>query len=166
MLRLRIEVDDPRREDVRLLLVRHLAFANEHSPPEDVHALDAAGLSGPDITFYGARHGGRLLGVGALKELDQAHGELKSMHTAEAWRGRGVGRALVDRLLDVARRRRYRRVSLETGTADAFAPARSMYLSAGSAPCPPFGDYTLSPNSVCMTTDLSRGGPQGGPSSP
>jgi len=149
-----ITVDDPRAEDVRALLARHLAFAHAHSPPQDVHALDADGLRGPAVTFLTYRFGGVLLGVGALKRLDPEHAELKSMHVAEEARGRGIGRAILDRLLDVARERGYRRVSLETGSMEAFAPARSLYASAGFTPCPPFGDYWETPNSTCMTLAL------------
>jgi putative acetyltransferase len=79
---------------------------------------------------------------------------LKSMHTAQAARGRGVGRAMVDHLIGVARDRGFRRVSLETGTMAAFAPARALYASAGFRPCGAFGDYSLSPNSTFMTLSL------------
>ena len=150
-----IAIDDPRAADVRALLEQHLSFAHEHSPPEDVHALDLAGLLDPAITFYSARRDGELLGVGALKQLDVEHGELKSMHTAAAARGNGVGRAMLDHLLREARARRYRRVSLETGTMDAFSAARWLYERAGFTPCPPFANYFESPNSVCMTLELS-----------
>jgi putative acetyltransferase len=149
-----IALDDPRAEDVRALLEHHLAFANEHSPPEDVHALDLDGLLRPDISFYSYRVDGQLLGIGALKTVDADHAELKSMHTAEAARGRGVGRAMVDHLLAVARERGIRRVSLETGTPDAFVPARSLYASVGFEECGPFGAYFDSPWSVCMTLQL------------
>jgi putative acetyltransferase len=149
-----IALDDPRADDVRALLERHLAFANEHSPPEDVHALDLDGLLRPDISFYSYRVQGELLGIGALKALDEGHAELKSMHTAEAARGRGVGRAMVDHLLGVARARGIRRVSLETGTPEVFVPARSLYASFGFEECEPFGQYFESPWSVCMTLQL------------
>jgi putative acetyltransferase len=149
-----IAVHDPRAADVRALLERHLAFANEHSPPENVHALDVDGLTRAEITFFGARRAGELLGVGALKQLDPGHGELKSMHTAATARGQGVGRAIVTHLLAEARRRGYRRVSLETGTMEAFAPARSLYAGFGFEPCEPFGDYPDSPLSACMTLPL------------
>jgi putative acetyltransferase len=149
-----IRVDDPRRADVRRLLERHLAFANEHSPPEDVHALDVDALVDPAVTFFSFRDDGELLGVGALKQLDQDHAELKSMHTAQAARGRGVARALLDRLISVARERGVRRLSLETGAMEAFAPARSLYASAGFTPCGPFGDYNPSRNSTFMTLSL------------
>jgi putative acetyltransferase len=149
-----VSLDDPRAADVRALLERHLAFANEHSPPEDVHALDLDGLLQPDISFYSYRIEGELLGIGALKMLDSEHAELKSMHTAAAARGRGVGRAMVDHLLAVARARGVRRVSLETGTPDVFVPARSLYARFGFEECEPFGQYFESPWSVCMTLQL------------
>jgi putative acetyltransferase len=148
--------DDPRSPDVRALLERHLLFANEHSPPEDVHALDIDGLLDPGISFFAYRVEGELLGVGALKHLDDTHAELKSMHTSAEARGRGVGRAMLDHLVAIARERGYRRVSLETGTMDAFAPARAMYAKAGFVSCPPFGGYWDSPYSVCMTLALAE----------
>jgi putative acetyltransferase len=146
-----ISIDDPRNEDVRALLARHLAFAGLHTPPEDVHALDVDGLLDPSVTFFSFRRDGELLGVAALKQLDDHHGEVKSMHTVQAARGRGIGRALLDHLLEVARARGYRRVSLETGSMEAFAPARSLYTSAGFTPCGHFGDYDPSRNSTFMT---------------
>src|SRR2546423_1893327 len=118
-----IAIDDPRIDDVRTLLDRHLAFARDVTPPDHVHALEVDNLVGPAVTFFSARRDGVLLGVGALKRLDETHAELKSMHTSEAARGRGVGRAMVDHLLAVAADRGYQRVSLETGSIDAFAPA-------------------------------------------
>ena len=146
-----IEVDDPRRDDVRALLEQHLAFARGVTPPEDVHALDLDGLLDPSITFFSLRVDGELLGVGAIKQLDPEHAEVKSMHTTAAARRRGVGRAIVDHLLAVAAERGVRRVSLETGAGEAFAPARSLYADAGFVPCGPFGDYRASPNSAFMT---------------
>ena len=96
------------------------------------------------------------MGVGALKELDKTHGEVKSMHTAAASRGIGVARALLDHVLAVALARGYRRVSLETGTTDVFVPARALYARAGFVRCDPFNGYRDRPNSVCMTLSLSR----------
>jgi putative acetyltransferase len=149
-----IGIDDPRAADVYALLERHLDFCRATSPPEDVHALDLSGLLDPAVTFYGVRRGDELLAIGAIKELDTGHAELKSMHTAAAARGQGAARALVDHLLDVARQRGYARVSLETGTMDAFLPARTLYQTAGFAACEPFGCYSHSPNSTCMTVLL------------
>jgi putative acetyltransferase len=152
-----IAQEDPTAWDVAALLDTHLAFARDHSPPEDVFALDSRGRAEPNLTFFAARDDGQLLAVGALRQLDPAHAELKSMHTAAAARGRGVGRAMLSHLLAVARARGCTRVSLETGTLPAFARARRMYAAAGFVPCPPFGDYRGSEHSVCMTLDLGVG---------
>jgi putative acetyltransferase len=146
-----IAEDDPCAGDVRAVLERHLAFSRDVTPPEGVYALDIEGLLDPAITFFSARIDGELVGVGALKQLDDSHAELKSMHTVEAARGKGVGRAMVDHLLSVAAQRRYQRVSLETGVMTAFAPARSLYTKVGFRPCPPYGEYVGSPTSACMT---------------
>jgi putative acetyltransferase len=150
-----ISIDDPRAKDVHELLERHLAFAHSHTPLEDIHALDVDGLLDPAVTFFSFRRHGELLGVGALKQLDGEHAELKSMHTAQAARGRGIGRAMVEHLVGVARERGFRRVSLETGSMPAFAPARSLYASAGFRPCGPFGDYSPSRSSAFMTLSLN-----------
>jgi putative acetyltransferase len=146
--------DSPDADDVADLLDRHLQFSRATTPPAFVFALDLAGLATPDITFCSARIDGRLLGVGALKELDPEHGELKSMHTAEAARGRGVATAMVHHLVELARSRDYRRVSLETGCGPAFAPARALYARAGFTVCGPFAAYPDNANSVFMTRQL------------
>jgi putative acetyltransferase len=146
-----ISTDDPSADDIRELLERHLAFARATTAPEDVYALDVNGLVDPAVTFFSYRVEGRPLGVGALKRIDDEHAEIKSMHTAEEARGRGVARALVDHLIGVARERGYRRVSIETGSGPAFAPARALYASANFEPCGAFGDYRPSPNSAYMT---------------
>jgi putative acetyltransferase len=149
-----IAVDDPRVADVYALLERHLAFAMEHTPPEDVHALDLDGLLDPTVTFFSARSEDELLAIGALKQLDDGHGELKSMHTARAARRQGVGRAMVEHLVNLGRQRGYRHISLETGTMDAFAPARSLYQVMGFTVCGPFDNYSMSPSSTFMTLTL------------
>ena len=155
-------IEDPRADDVGALLELHLAFARADTPPEDAHALDVDGLTDPAVTLFGLRADGQLLGVAALKRLDDAHAEVKSMHTAEAARERGVGRALVEHVIAVARERGYRRLSLETGAGPTFAPARRLYARVGFVACEPFAAYVASPNSLYMTIALdgdSRGGP-------
>lgn len=154
-----ISAEDPRSAELRELLERHLAFARVHTPPEDVHALDSDGLLDPAITFFGFRLEGELLGVGAVKRLDCDHAEVKSMHTAERARGRGIGQAMLEHLIAMARARGFRRLSLETGSQPAFAAARSLYERAGFRPCGPFGDYRPSPNSTFMTLSLDTAGP-------
>lgn len=146
-----IAIADPRIDDVRQLVEHHLEFGRLHSPPRDVHALEVDALLDPAVTLFGIRCRGDLVAIGALKRLDDRHTELKTMHTAEHVRGLGIGRAMVDYLLAVVRERGFERVSLETGSMEAFAPARSLYTSAGFAPCGPFGDYRRSPNSIYMT---------------
>lgn len=147
--------DDPEAHDVQVLLEKHLEFANLHSPREDVHALDVTGLTHESVSFFSIRERGTLLGVGALKRLDDSHAELKSIHTAESARGRGVGKAIVDHLLLMARQEGFVRVSLETGSMGAFGPSRSLYLAAGFEVCEPFADYRPSVNSVFMTMRLA-----------
>lgn len=147
--------EDPQERDVRALQAEHLAFARGLSPGEHVHALDVDGLADPAVTLYGLRRDGVLLGVGALKRLDDTHVEVKSMHVGEAARGQGLGRAIVEHLLAVAAEQGFRRISLETGTMDAFAPARALYASSGFEPCAPFGAYTVNPYSTCMTRELA-----------
>lgn len=151
----RIAADDPRNPDVQALLARHRAFALGQTPPEHAFALDAAGLLDPAIMFFSLREDGSLLGIGAIRQLDPRHAEIKSMHTAEAARGRGIGRAMLAHLLDIARARGFRQVSLETGTTAAFAPARALYTSAGFVPCGPFSDYRPSQDNYFMTLVLA-----------
>src|SRR3712207_5784433 len=130
-----IAVDDPAAPDVRALIARHLEFARATTPPEAVFALDLDGLQEPGVTLFSYRVDGEVLGIAALKRLDDEHAELKSMHTAAEARGRGVGRALVDHIVAVARERGYRRISVETGSGAAFEAARTLYASAGFEPC-------------------------------
>lgn len=146
--------DDPARSDVRALLEEHLRCMHELSPPESVHALDVAELQAADVTFWTIRDGELLLGCGALKELDARHGEIKSMRTPLALRRRGAGRAMLTHIVEVARERGYERLSLETGTPEAFIPAQRLYESFGFQYCTPFGDYKLDPYSAFMTLRL------------
>jgi len=150
-----IAADDPLAHDVAALLATHLAFARAVTAADDVHALPTDELAGADVAFFSARVDGAVVGIGALKHLDGDHVEIKSMHTAASARGRGVGRAMVQHLVDTAREHGCRRVSLETGSMTAFAPARALYAAAGFEECDSFGDYGASPERVCMTLVLS-----------
>lgn len=149
-----IAEEDPRDPDVLALLERHLEFARAVTPPDDVHALDVEGLLDDRVTFFGLRSADRLLGIGAIKSLDESHVELKSIHTAEEARGNGIGRAIVEHLLEVARSKGATRASLETGAMDEFAPSRSLYQRVGFVDCEPFAEYVPSRNSTFMTMDL------------
>jgi len=151
---MKLEVDDLSRAAVHALLNEHLQSMYELSPPESVHALDLDRLRKPEITFWTAWDGSRLLGCGALKELDRRHGEVKSMRTAETLRRKGAGRAILAHIVEVAKSRSYERLSLETGSMQAFEPAQRLYESFGFTYCGPFGDYVEDPNSVFMTLRL------------
>ena len=143
-------------DDLRVvaLLHAHLTRARAETALGSAHALDLSGLRAPEVTFWSAWEGDAVVGVGALKRLSADHGEVKSMHTAEAARGRGVGSAMLRHIMAAARARGMSRVSLETGSWPYFAPARALYARHGFVECPPFGDYRADPNSVFMTLDL------------
>jgi len=152
-----IRIDDLRGPEIAVLLGVHLRHSAKHSPPESVHALDLDALRVPEITFWTAWDGASLLGCGALKQLDPRHGEIKSMHTAERHRGRGVAAGILQRIVEEARVRGYRRLSLETGSMVAFAAARALYARFGFATCGPFGSYVLDRYSTFMTLGLANG---------
>ena len=151
---MRIERDDLTREAVHALLREHLANMHELSPPESVHALDLSKLRAPDVTFWTVWEDAVLLGCGALKELSATHGEVKSMRTPHALRRRGAGRAVLTHIIGEARKRGYERLSLETGSHDAFRPAQALYRSFGFRDCGPFAGYARDPNSVFMFLEL------------
>jgi putative acetyltransferase len=151
---MRIELDDLSRQEVHALLREHLDNMYELSPPESVHALDLSKLRSPDITFWTVWDESVLIGCGALKELAPTHGEVKSMRTPRSLRRRGAGRAVLAHIVAEARSRGYRRLSLETGSNEAFRPAQKLYESFGFTYCGPFGDYKADPNSVFMTLEL------------
>lgn len=149
-----IKIDDLSGDDIRALLNEHLQSMYELSPPESVHALDLEKLRQPDVTFWTVWHESQLVGCGALKELDNRHGEIKSMRTPQAVRRQGAGRAMLAHIIDVAKSRSYERLSLETGSMPAFEPARRLYESFGFTYCGPFGSYAEDPHSVFMTLRL------------
>ncbi len=151
---MQIDIDDLSRPAIHALLNEHLQNMYALGPPESVHALDLEKLRRPEITFWSAWDGPVLLGCGALKELDGNHGEVKSMRTPNALRRRGAGRALLAQIIGAARARAYERLSLETGSMQAFQPAQKLYASFGFTYCGPFGDYIEDPNSVFMTLRL------------
>ncbi|MFD1956329.1 GNAT family N-acetyltransferase [Paenibacillus thailandensis] len=149
-----IRQDDLSGEKVIALIAEHLYGMSLHSPPESIHALDLVGLKKTDITFWSGWEEDELLGIGALKELDGGHGEVKSMRTSSLHLRKGVARRMLQHIIDEAKRRGYGRISLETGSMEAFAPARRLYESFGFAYCGPFADYKEDPNSVFMTKEL------------
>ncbi len=151
----RLATADPADPAVDALIRLHLTEMHAKTPAGFVFALDTSALAAPDITLVGAWIDGELAGLGALKELDPAHGELKSMRTHPDHTRRGVGQAVLDHLIAMARARGYARVSLETGTTDDFAAAIALYERNGFTPCGPFGDYAPSDHNRFLTLALA-----------
>ncbi len=149
-----IRLDNLNGPEIAELLMEHLRCMARVSPPESIHALNLDGLRQPEITFWTVWQGQALAGCGALKQLDAAHGEIKSMRTAAAHLRKGVAGTLLQHIIAEARRRRYQRLSLETGSMDYFEPARQLYQKYGFQRCDPFADYVEDPNSVFMTMTL------------
>lgn len=148
---MQIRIDDLTSPEIAELLEEHLRDMYAASPPESVHALDLSKLRKPEITFWSAWVGSDLVGCGALKELEPGHAEIKSMRSANRFRGTGVGKKMLEHILQVARERNYTRLSLETGTQDFFLPARKLYERYGFEYCGPFADYAEDPYSAFMT---------------
>jgi len=150
-----IRVDDLRGSEIAALLAEHLECAAKVTPAKSRHALDLDRLRQPEITFWSVWQGQELAGCGALKELDAAHGEIKSMRTATAHLRKGVAAAVLQHIIDEAKRRGYRRLSLETGSVEYFEPARQLYQKFGFRRCAPFAGYVEDSNSVFMTMELT-----------
>ncbi len=149
-----IKLDNLKGSEIQQFLREHLEDMVQNSPPESMHALSVEELRKTDITFWSVWNNNELLGCGALKELNPQHGEIKSMRTASAHRGKGVATKLLSHILEEAKRRNYNRVSLETGSMDAFSSAHNLYSKFGFKKCGPFADYVEDPNSVFMSLEL------------
>lgn len=151
---MQIRIDDLSSPEIAELLNEHLQDMYAASPPESVHALDLSKLRKPEITFWSVWDNNELVGCGALKELDPAHAEIKSMRSANRFRGQGFGKKMMEHILSVAAERKYQRLSLETGSTDFFIPARKLYERYGFQYCGPFGDYEEDPYSIFMARTL------------
>lgn len=154
MADVRIVEDGLSGEAIQALVAFHLTGMHAHSPACKVHALPVASLRGPGVTFYSAWVGEAVAGMGAIKQLDPGHGELKSMRVAPEWLGQGVGEAMLLHLLAVASQRGYARVSLETGRGPAFEPALGLYRKHGFVACEAFAEYVVDDFSQCLTLAL------------
>jgi putative acetyltransferase len=153
-LTISIAAESPLGADLALLMERHTQAMHADTPPESIHMLDASGLAVPGISFFVMREDGRPVGMGAFKRIGATHGEIKSMHILHELRGRGLAQAMLEHLLAEAAGAGLRRLSLETGSQDSFAPARKLYERAGFAYCPPFEGYRDDPMSVFMTREI------------
>jgi len=150
----KIVVDDLSGPEIARFLEEHVREMRSVSPPESKHALDLDGLRGPEVTFWSVLDAGTLVGCGAIKRLDPRHAELKSMRTAPARKRSGIASLMLEHIIAEARRLGFTRLSLETGSAEFFRPARRLYEKFGFGYCEPFADYRPDPNSVFMTRVL------------
>lgn len=150
-----IAAEMPTSAEVLALLKHHLEEMHRCSPACKVHALPAERLADSHVTFFTARVAGELAAIGALRAIDMARGEIKSMRTVDAWRGKGAGKAMLGNLLTEARTRGYGWVGLETGRHPVFEPAHRLYAQHGFRECPPFGDYISDDFSLCMGLTLA-----------
>jgi putative acetyltransferase len=152
---LTIAPESPLTPDLTLLMQRHTAAMHAESPPESIHMLDASRLAVPGIWFFVMRDSGNAIGMGAVKRIDEAHAEIKSMHVLAERRGEGLSRRMLHYLFEHALALGFTRLSLETGSQPGFAPARGLYVKAGFAECGPFEGYGPDVNSVFMTRLIS-----------
>jgi len=153
-LALDFRLDDLSGAATRALIERHLRGMHANSPPESVHALGVEKLRAPDVTFWSAWQGNDIVGCGALKQIDATRGEIKSMRVADAFLGRGAGRALLEHVIGEARKMGLISLWLETGSTAAFKPAIKLYESTGFERCGPFDGYVEDPFSVFMTRGI------------
>ncbi len=149
-----IATESPLGTDLSLLMQRHTADMHADTPPESIHMMDAGQLAAPGISFFVMRDVGVAVGMGAFKQIDAGHAEIKSMHVLTEVRGRGLSKRMLTHLIDEARAMGFRRLSLETGVQPTFLAARALYAKAGFEECPPFEGYAPDPNSIFMTKAL------------
>lgn len=154
MSELLVSIETTEAGDVHALLLRHLELMRDSSPEESCHVMDPHSLSENGVVLFGVRQAGELLAVGGLRQLSPDHAELKSMHTASKARGRGAGHSLLVTLIDHATEMGMSRLSLETGRAALFVPARRLYSKHGFEECAPFGSYISDPFSLFMTLEI------------
>jgi len=156
---MKIIIDDLTSKPIADLLTEHLEEMHQHSPAESVHALDLAKLKKPGITFWSiwddeSSQTEELLGCGALQQIDSHHAEVKSMRVTYCHQGKGLANRILEHLIEEAEKSGYQRLSLETGSMQAFDRARHLYQKYGFEYCQPFADYSEDPNSVFMTKVL------------
>jgi putative acetyltransferase len=151
---MKIVIDDLSGPQIAAFLHAHVAEMKKVTPPQSVHALDLEGLRLPAVTFWSVLDGDTIAGCGAIKELDSISAEVKSMRVAPASKRQGIASGLLTHMAEEARRRGYRRLSLETGSLPYFAPARALCARHGFTECGPFASYSEDPNSVYMTMAL------------
>lgn len=153
---MQIAIEDPRTDDVAALVAAHVAYCTNLEEVAGCCALASDDLRTPDTTVFAVRDSGHLLGIGAVKVITEGHLEIKSMHTAAAARGRGVGTVTLQHILEFARTAGVTRISLLTGSHDGYSAARRLYERFGFAPTNPFGGQIPHPTAIFLSVDLDQ----------
>ena len=143
--------EDPK---VNELLNKHFIELRSVSPKGSTHVLDIPGLKIPSIKFWSLWENNNLVGCGALKFLEDNHGEFKSIRISDKYRNKGLGKKIIDYLIEEAIKLNIKKISVETGTGNFFEPARKLFKKCGFKPCDPFAHYKEDPNSCYFTIDL------------
>ena len=151
---MKIVIDDLTGPQIARFLDEHVREMLAVTPVESKHALDLDALREPGITFWSVMDGDTVVGCGAIKRLDTSHAEVKSMRTTSARKRSGVASLMLEHIITEARRMGFTRLSLETGSAEFFLPARRLYEKFGFEYCEPFADYRPDPHSVFLTRTL------------
>lgn len=150
-----IILDDLSGHEIQELLRTHMNIMLSQTPIESVHALPLDGLKAANVNLWSAWENGQIFGCGALKTINNAHGEIKSMHVYKQYRGRGIGNIILNHIVEIAKARGLKRLSLETGSSEHFIAARNMYKNFGFTECGPFEGYEPDPNSCFMTMEIA-----------
>ena len=137
--------------EVNELLTKHFIELRAASPEGSAHVLDINGLKVPSIKFWSLWENDKLLGCGALKFLDNEHGEFKSIRIHDNFREQGYGIKVINHLINKAKILKIKKISIETGAGNFFIPARKLFKKTGFDVCEPFAHYKEDVNSVYLT---------------
>ena len=143
-------------QEVDQLLKKHFIELRSVSPAGSTHVLDIDGLKDPSIKFWSLWENEKLMGCGALKFLNENHGEFKSIRVADLYRGKGYGEKIITYLIQKSKKLNIKRISIETGSGEFFKSARKLFKKFGFKECKPFGHYKIDSNSCYMTLSILK----------
>ena len=143
-------------QEVDQLLKKHFIELRSVSPAGSAHVLDTDGLKDPSIKFWSLWENEKLMGCGALKFLNENHGEFKSIRVADLYRGKGYGEKIITYLIQKSKKLNIKRISIETGSGEFFKSARKLFKKSGFKECEPFGHYKIDSNSCYMTLSILK----------
>ena len=142
--------------EVHDLLIKHFIELRLVSPKGSTHVLDIAGLKDPSIKFWSLWENDELMGIGALKFLDEGHGEFKSIRVNDKFRNSGNGLKVINHLINEAKNLSIKKLSLETGAGEFFLNARKLFTECGFKTSEPFSHYKNDINSIYMSMLISN----------